>query len=47
MRPVVTYPGGKEGDMLTVAFTVLAIPCLSLNGTAEGTFTDREEDSAG
>ena len=26
------YPGGKEGDMLTVEFTVLGIPCLGLNG---------------
>ena len=22
------YPGGKEGDVLTVEFTVLGIPCL-------------------
>ena len=26
------YPGGKEGDALTVEFTVLGIPCLDLNG---------------
>ena len=26
------YPGGKEGDALMVEFTVLGIPCLSLNG---------------
>src|SRR5207342_3501657 len=26
------YPGGKEGDLLTVEFTVLGIPCLGLNG---------------
>jgi predicted 3-demethylubiquinone-9 3-methyltransferase (glyoxalase superfamily) len=26
------YPGGKEGDELTVEFTVLGIPCLGLNG---------------
>ena len=25
-------PGGKEGDVLTVEFTVLGIPCLGLNG---------------
>jgi len=25
------YPGGKEGDVLTVEFTVLGIPCLGLN----------------
>ena len=26
------YPGGKKGDVLTVNFTVLGIPCLGLNG---------------
>src|SRR3974377_747514 len=26
------YPGGKQGDMLPVEFTVLGIPCLGLNG---------------
>jgi predicted 3-demethylubiquinone-9 3-methyltransferase (glyoxalase superfamily) len=26
------YPGGKQGDALTVEFTVLGIPCLGLNG---------------
>lgn len=26
------YPSGKEGDVLTVSFTVLGIPCLGLNG---------------
>src|ERR1035441_2976946 len=26
------FPGGKEGDVLTVEFTVLGIPCLGLNG---------------
>jgi predicted 3-demethylubiquinone-9 3-methyltransferase (glyoxalase superfamily) len=26
------YPSGKEGDVLTVDFTVLGIPCLGLNG---------------
>ncbi len=26
------YPGGKQGDVLTVEFTVLGIPCLGLNG---------------
>lgn len=26
------YPGGKEGDLLTVQFTVLALPCLGING---------------
>ena len=26
------FPGGKAGDILTVDFTVLGIPCLGLNG---------------
>ena len=26
------FPGGKKGDLLTVEFTVLGIPCLGLNG---------------
>ncbi|WP_027080997.1 VOC family protein [Luteimonas mephitis] len=26
------YPDGKQGDVLTVAFTVLGIPCIGLNG---------------
>jgi len=26
------YPNGKTGDVLTVQFTVLGIPCLGLNG---------------
>ncbi len=26
------FPGGKEGDILTVEFTVFGIPCLGLNG---------------
>jgi 2-polyprenyl-6-hydroxyphenyl methylase/3-demethylubiquinone-9 3-methyltransferase len=26
------YPAGKEGDVLTVEFTVMGIPCLGLNG---------------
>ena len=26
------FPGGKEGDALTVEFTVCGIPCLGLNG---------------
>ena len=28
------YPSGKQGDVLTVEFTVLGIPCLGLNGGA-------------
>lgn len=26
------YPSGKEGDVLTVEFTVCGIPCLGING---------------
>ena len=26
------FPSGKKGDLLTVDFTVLGIPCLGLNG---------------
>lgn len=26
------YPSGKEGDVITVTFTVMGIPCLGLNG---------------
>ena len=26
------FPGGKQGDVLTVDFTVLGIPCIGLNG---------------
>jgi 2-polyprenyl-6-hydroxyphenyl methylase/3-demethylubiquinone-9 3-methyltransferase len=26
------YPAGKLGDVLTVEFTVIGIPCLGLNG---------------
>jgi 2-polyprenyl-6-hydroxyphenyl methylase/3-demethylubiquinone-9 3-methyltransferase len=26
------YPAGKQGDVITVEFTVLGIPCLGLNG---------------
>jgi predicted 3-demethylubiquinone-9 3-methyltransferase (glyoxalase superfamily) len=26
------YPAGKQGDVLTVGFTVIGIPCLGLNG---------------
>jgi predicted 3-demethylubiquinone-9 3-methyltransferase (glyoxalase superfamily) len=30
-RAPADYPAGKQGDVLTVAFTVLGIPCLGLN----------------
>ncbi|MFM9916977.1 MAG: VOC family protein [Rhizobacter sp.] len=26
------YPDGKQGDVLTVAFTLMGIPCMGLNG---------------
>ena len=26
------YPAGQQGDVLTVEFTVLGLPCLGLNG---------------
>jgi 2-polyprenyl-6-hydroxyphenyl methylase/3-demethylubiquinone-9 3-methyltransferase len=26
------YPSGKKGDVLTVDFTILGIPCIGLNG---------------
>lgn len=29
------YPSGKEGDVLTVEFTVMGIPCIGLNGGPE------------
>ncbi len=29
------YPSGKEGDVLTVEFTVVGVPCLGLNGGSE------------
>ncbi|MFT3763364.1 MAG: VOC family protein [Pseudoxanthomonas sp.] len=29
------FPSGKQGDVLTVQFTVLGIPCLGLNGGPE------------
>ncbi len=31
-RAPVDYPAGKEGDVLTVEFTLMGIPCLGLNG---------------
>src|SRR6185295_8638335 len=32
MRAPSDYPSGKEGDVLTVEFTVLGMPCIGLNG---------------
>lgn len=34
------YPAGKEGDVLTVEFTVAGIPCLGLNGGPAFTHTE-------
>jgi predicted 3-demethylubiquinone-9 3-methyltransferase (glyoxalase superfamily) len=31
-RAPADYPAGKQGDVLTVEFTVAGIPCLGLNG---------------
>ena len=31
-RAPADYPSGKAGDVLTVEFTVLGVPCLGLNG---------------
>ena len=31
-RAPADFPAGKKGDVLTVDFTVLGIPCLGLNG---------------
>jgi 2-polyprenyl-6-hydroxyphenyl methylase/3-demethylubiquinone-9 3-methyltransferase len=35
MRAPGDYPAGKEGDVLTVEFTVAGIPCVGLNGGPE------------
>ena len=32
LRAPADYPSGKTGDILTVEFTVLGIPCLGVNG---------------
>lgn len=31
-RAPTDYPSGKKGDVLTVHFTVMGIPCMGLNG---------------
>jgi 2-polyprenyl-6-hydroxyphenyl methylase/3-demethylubiquinone-9 3-methyltransferase len=31
-RAPADYPAGKQGDVLTVMFTVMGIPCLGING---------------
>lgn len=35
MRAPGDFPSGKEGNVLTVEFTVMGIPCLGLNGGPE------------
>lgn len=32
LRAPSDYPSGKQGDVLTVAFTVMGIACLGING---------------
>jgi predicted 3-demethylubiquinone-9 3-methyltransferase (glyoxalase superfamily) len=34
------YPSGQAGDILTVEFTVLGIPCLGLNGGPDFTHSE-------
>ena len=34
-RAPADYPSGKKGDVLTVDFTVMGIPCIGLNGGPE------------
>lgn len=34
-RAPADYPNGKQGDVITVEFTVIGIPCLGLNGGPE------------
>jgi 2-polyprenyl-6-hydroxyphenyl methylase/3-demethylubiquinone-9 3-methyltransferase len=34
MRAPGDYPDGKQGDVLTVEFSVMGIPCVGLNGGA-------------
>ena len=31
-RAPADYPSGKEGDVITVDFTVMGVPCVGLNG---------------
>ncbi len=34
-RAPADYPAGKQGEVLTVEFTVMGIPCIGLNGGPE------------
>ena len=47
-RSPADYPSGKEGDVLTVEFTVLGMPFLGLNGGPEFTFDEaiNEDDTS-
>jgi predicted 3-demethylubiquinone-9 3-methyltransferase (glyoxalase superfamily) len=50
MRAPGDYPDGKQGDVLTVEFTVIGIPCVGLNGGPqfkhnEVLFPDRDRRS--
>ena len=40
MRAPGDYPSGKQGNVLTVEFTVLGIPCVGLNGGPEFKHTE-------
>jgi 2-polyprenyl-6-hydroxyphenyl methylase/3-demethylubiquinone-9 3-methyltransferase len=35
MRAPSDYPGGEQGEVLVVEFTVMGIPCMGLNGGPE------------
>ena len=39
-RAPADYPAGRQGDVLTVEFTVLGMPCLGLNGGPGHPHTD-------
>lgn len=40
MRAPEDYPAGKQGDVLTVEFTVCGIPCVGLNGGPQVTHNE-------
>ena len=39
-RAPADYPNGKKGDVLTVEFTVMGIPCIGLNGGPQFTHSE-------
>ena len=39
-RAPADYPSGKQGDVITVEFTVMGIPCIGLNGGPEFKHTE-------